>query len=123
MKKPLHTAQESVLALMVGILLVYLFFLESKWLIYACFAVGVSSVLSKYIANQIHFLWWQLTRLLNAILPKAVLGAIFFLVLTPLAWLSRLFGNNSSVQLKNNSDSTFMERNKSFVKEDFEKPW
>jgi hypothetical protein len=123
MKKPLHTAQESVLAVMVALLLTYLFFYESKWLIYACLAVGVSSILSKYIANKIHFLWWQLARLLNAIILKVVLSAVFFLVLTPLAWLSKLFGNQSSIQLKDDSDSTFIERNKSFVKEDFKKPW
>ncbi|MFT5915795.1 MAG: hypothetical protein ACI81T_002298 [Bacteroidia bacterium] len=123
MKKPLHTAQESVLAVMVALLLTHLFFYESKWLIYACLAVGVSSILSKYIANKIHFLWWQLARLLNAIILKVVLSAVFFLVLTPLAWLSKLFGNQSSIQLKDDSDSTFIERNKSFVKEDFKKPW
>lgn len=123
MKKPLHTAQESVLAVMVGLLLAYLFFYESKWLIYACLAVGVSSILSKFIANKIHFLWWQLARLLNAIVPKVVLSVVFFLVLTPLAWLSKLFGNQSSIQLKDDSDSTFIERNKVFEKEDFEKPW
>jgi hypothetical protein len=123
LKKPLHTAQESVLAVMVGLLLIHLFYFESKWLIYTCLGVGVSSILSKYIANKIHFIWWQLTKLLSAIIPKVVLTILFYLVLSPIAWLSKVFGNNTTIQLKDDSESTFVERNKPFMKQDFEKPW
>lgn len=38
--------------------------------------------------------WGVLTRMIEALITALVLGSIYFLVVTPLAWLRRLFGKS-----------------------------
>lgn len=65
----------------------------------------------------------KLAGFLSLIIPNILLGIIFFLLLFPIALLSRLFGKNDSLNLKNKSGSTFKNVNKEFDKISFEKTW
>ena len=47
-----------------------------------------------------------------------LLGITYFLILTPIAWLYRLFNRTEEEQ-----DSTMNERVKTYSKEDFIHPW
>ena len=49
-------------------------------------------------------LWYQLGKLLAMVVNPIVLGVIFFLLLTPLAWLLRVFGRDA-LRLKTASDA------------------
>ena len=57
-------------------------------------------------------------KLLNKITSPILLGITYFLILTPIAWLYRLFNRTEEEQ-----DSTMNERVKTYSKEDFIHPW
>ena len=61
-------------------------------------AVGVAFVLLGFVAPKVlrplNWLWFQLGQLLGKIVSPIVLGAIFFLILTPVSLLTRLFGRD-----------------------------
>lgn len=57
-------------------------------------------------------------NLLNKITSPILLGITYFLILTPIAWLYRLFNRTEEEQ-----DSTMNERVKTYSKEDFIHPW
>lgn len=94
-----------------------------NWWLWIALGVGGPSVLSSFLAEKIANLWMQLGYVLGLIVPKIVLSVIFFLILFPVALLSRLFSKKDSLQLKNNQDSVFKDVNKTFEKVSFEKPW
>ncbi|MBK9801155.1 MAG: hypothetical protein IPP56_16015 [Bacteroidetes bacterium] len=54
---------------------------------------------------------------------KVIMGAVFFLFLTPLAFIMKLFGK-SVVKLKpGNAQSFFDERNHTYTAQDLENIW
>ncbi len=87
------------------------------------FIVGALGLVSGYLAKKIDFLWMKLAWLLSLIVPNILLSVIFYLFLTPIAFLSRAFGDKNPLSLKNTKDSLFKESNKEFDKASFEKPW
>lgn len=97
--------------------------IRENWPLVIALIIGGSSLLSSYIANQINFLWMKLTWLLSLIVPNIILSIVFFVFLTPMALLGKLFSKKDLLILKNNKNSTFIKSDKSFDKESFEKPW
>ena len=75
------------------------------------------------LAEKIDFLWMKLAWVLSLIIPNILLSAIFYLFLFPIALLSRIFGNNDPLHLKNKGDSNYVDNEKEFDKASFEKPW
>ena len=55
---------------------------------------------------------------LDSFRKPILLGITYFLILTPIAWLYRLFNRTEEEQ-----DSTMNERVKTYSKEDFIHPW
>lgn len=72
-------------------------------------AVAVAFVLLGFVAPKVlrplNWLWFQLGQLLGKIVSPVVLGAIFFLILTPVSLLTRLFGRDE-LRLKRKASQT-----------------
>ena len=72
-------------------------------------AVAVAFVLLGFVAPKVlrplNWLWFQLGQLLGKIVSPVVLGAIFFLILTPVSLLIRLFGRDE-LRLKRKASQT-----------------
>ena len=72
-------------------------------------AVAVAFVLLGFVAPKVlrplNWLWFQLGQLLGKIVSPVVLGAIFFLILTPVSLVSRLFGRDE-LRLKRKASQT-----------------
>jgi hypothetical protein len=113
---------KTVLVITLGMLVVYLVF-KANWALYTALIIGLAGTFSPYLAKQIDFLWMKLTWLLSMIVPNLLLTAIFFLFLTPIAWLSRIFGEKNPLNLKNPGDSLFKECVRQYDKKSFERPW
>jgi hypothetical protein len=111
---------KTILVIVVGLTLVYFISKWTGWL-YIAFFVGLLSLLSGYIAKKIDYLWMKLAFLLSLIVPNILLSLVFFVFLTPIAWLSRI--GKDPLSLKNTHSSLFKETNKEFEKASFEKPW
>ncbi len=72
-------------------------------------AVAAAFVLLGFVAPKVlaplNWLWFQLGQLLGKIVSPLVLGAIFFLMLTPVSLLTRLFGRDE-LRLKRKASQT-----------------
>lgn len=69
-------------------------------------------------------LWWKLGQFLGTILTKITLTLVFYLLLTPIAFLFRIFNREIYLFFKDKSrDSFFKDVNVEYKKEDFEKLW
>jgi hypothetical protein len=113
---------KTVLTISVGFLIIFLI-TEWQWAIYVSLLVGLVGMFSPFLAKQIDWLWMKLAWLLSLVVPNILLSAIFYLFLFPIALLSKLFGNNDNLLLKNKSDSTLKVVHKTFEKSTFEKMW
>lgn len=111
-----------ILAIVVGFLVIYLF---TKWevLLYILTVTGILALSSEYLATKIAWAWTKLTLILSRIMPTILLTIIFYVLLTPLALLSRLLGDGNSLKLKNRSESFFRDRNSRFTKDSFHNIW
>jgi len=115
---------EAALAICAGLLVLYWIF-DNIYLLIAATVVGVSALLSPFLAKMIAWFWYKLAETLGRINGFIILSVLFFLFLTPLAWMSKLF-KKDELQLKRKikpGDSYFIERNHSFTKKDLENLW
>lgn len=113
---------KTVLIITVGFILVFLA-TKMKWALTAAFLVGVAGIASDFLAEKIDFVWMKLTRLLGYIMPNVLLSAVFFLFLTPMAALAKLFKRKDSLMIKNPGATAYVTVNKQFDKESLETPW
>lgn len=112
----------TILTLVLASLIVFYFSTNTIWL-YLAFSIGSLSLISSYVAEKIYFGWMQLSLVLSKIMPTILLSIIYYLFLFPIALLSRVFGKNDILLLKNKSDSLFVDSTEVFDKLFFEKPW
>jgi len=122
MRKNKSNPIKTILTICLGFLFIYLFTKLNGWL-YASILIGSLSLLSSFIAKKIDFIWMKLTWLLSKIVPNVLLVIIFYIILFPVALLSRIFGNKDELNLKNNSDSLFETVTKNFESSSFKKTW
>lgn len=104
-------------------LLFFNYFFDNEIIFYVCLLLSGIGVLSNKSSVVIEKIWFKVTYILSQIIPNILLSLIFFLFLTPIALLSRLFKSKTDFNSINNQDTTFKTQNKSFVKESFERAW
>jgi hypothetical protein len=104
-------------------MLVLNYFIENKGVFYSCLVISGIGVFSLKFSQIIENIWFKLSFLLSKIIPNILLTIIFFLILTPLAILSKIFNAKSDFNLNNNQDTFFVKKNRSFDKKSFEKAW
>jgi hypothetical protein len=85
--------------------------------------VGLAGVFSTYLSRKIDFIWMKLSWLLSLIVPNILLTIIFYLLLFPIALLSRIFGQKDPLNLNNTKDSYFKNSDRQLDKASFEKLW
>lgn len=86
-------------------------------------ALGIAAIVSVKIAGWVHLLWMSLGKLLEMVMPKIILGIVFYVFLFPIALLSRLFSKKDPLKLRNSEDSTFTTNNREFDEQSFVNPW
>ena len=113
---------KTILIIVVGMIVIHTL-TNFKWALYTALIVGITGAFSNYLARKINYIWLKIGMVLSYIVPNILLTMIFYLFLTPIALLSRLFGEKNQLNLKNLDTSLFKVRNSCFSKESFEKPW
>jgi hypothetical protein len=112
---------QTVLVIVAGLLALHLWWGGAVWL-YGALGLAVLGGLSLWAARKIDWAWMKLAWLLGLVVPKIMLGAVFYLLLTPLALLRRLTtGAKDEGQAER--QSTFVVPDVSFDRKRFEKPW
>lgn len=118
---------KAILVIIVGLLVFYTYFLVRKnnsidELLYAALGIGVLSLLFPIVGKGIVWIWYKIAEVLGWINSRILLGLLFFVFLTPLSLMYRLFKRNT-LNVKAPEHSVFDERNYSYKAEDLENPW
>jgi MFS family permease len=122
MKSLKHDPVSTILTIVVGFLVIFSL-TDWKWLFYVALILGIIGVLSPYLTRIVDGWWMKLAKLLSFIVPNIVLTITYFVLLTPIAFLSRIFGTKDPLSIKNNRNSMFKERKQTFDKSYFKKPY
>lgn len=122
MKKIDFDPTKSVLTITVGFLVIY-FFTMWQWALITSLVVGVIGVLSEKLSQLINNLWMKLTLVLSYIVPNLLLALIYYVILVPFAFFSRVFTGADHLILKPNKKTTFFDINREVEKSDLEKMW
>ncbi len=120
--QPSKDPQRTVLVICMGMLLIFVFS-DLEWPLYTALVVGLAGASSQKIAALIDRLWMRLGWLLGLVMPKIILGAVYFILLTPLALLSRIVGPKDTLMLRARSGSMYITTQRKFDPAYFEKTW
>lgn len=110
---------EALLAIMVG-LMVFYFVFKLPVLLYISFGIGLVALFWNWLAEKIAWVWLKFASVLGVVNGKILLSIVFFIFLTPIAFLNKLFSKNPLQLKKDNQKSVFVERNVTYKKEDLE---
>ena len=112
----------TILTITVGFMIVYLI-TSWTWAIVTSLVVGVIGLFSTKLSELINFLWMKLTIVLSFIIPNVIMAIIYYLILVPIALLSRIFKRDDEMFLNDGHESTFVEINRKIDKDSLEKMW
>ena len=112
----------TVLTIVTGFVIIFMM-TKKEWAIYVALVVGIAGLLSPALASLIDKVWMKIGVVLSYIVPNILLSLVFFLFLTPIALISRLFKKKDALTLVNPKGSVYNERNKLFEANDLENPW
>ena len=84
----------TVLTIVFG-LLFFNYFFEDEIIFYICLFLSGIGVFSYKSSILIEKTWFKISFILSQIIPNILLSLIFFLILTPIALLSKLFKSKS----------------------------
>ena len=113
---------KSTLTIVIGFILMSNYF-NFKPLFILGIVIGLIAIFSEKVNDKIIWTWNKLAEILGLIMPNVLLSIVFYLFLTPLAWLNRIDRKKNPLQLRNNSDSMFITKRKVFSKVSLEKIW
>jgi hypothetical protein len=112
---------ESILAITFGFLVLYLIFDIQAFLIVSFIISGIG-LFSKYLSGKVAQAWLKFALVLGTINGKIILSLIFFLILTPMALIRRLF-TKPVVKLKKEEVTMYTLRNHTYTGADIENVW
>ncbi|MCK9612717.1 MAG: hypothetical protein WC401_00760 [Bacteroidales bacterium] len=119
MKK--ENSKTTMLVISMGFLVLYFIF-SWKWAIITSLVIGLIGIFSNTLSRWIDWFWMKLAQILNAVIPKILLGIVFFLFLLPISLLSKLF-TKDPLMLSIKYKSYFIDIDEKKDKKYFEKPW
>lgn len=122
MKLKISKAWVTILVLVTGLLVIY-FFYHFKSLLYVAITILTLSFLSKFLREKIAWAWMKFAEILGFVNGKIILTLIYFLLLTPIAFIYRLSGKNNLNLKKRNAGSYFTDRNHEYNRDDLENVW
>jgi hypothetical protein len=94
------------------------------WLLPVMIIAGLGGLSNRAMGEFIHTWWMKLAEYLGAIMSRVLLSVIFYIILLPVALLSKLFSKKDLLNLKKgNASSCYVTRNHVYEAADMEHPW
>ncbi|MEX0719645.1 MAG: SxtJ family membrane protein [Balneolaceae bacterium] len=115
------TTAKTQLVIVTGLLVIGAIF-QNEIFAYAALIIGVLSLAIPAAGNYIVWGWYKLAEGLGWFNSRVLLSIVYYLIVTPIALLFRLFGNDPLL-LKESKGSMFHFKDHTFRKEDLENPW
>lgn len=114
---------ETILVIGLGCLVLF-FWLHKIVFLYIAASILFLALISKKALHYIDFVWYKIAEVLGYVNSRIILGILFYFILTPIAWLSKIFQKKSnSFKVSTDSNSTFVNRNYTYQSKDFDKMW
>lgn len=115
---------ETVAAFVTISIILFLLFQHKYWL-YIGGILGLLTLLVRSAAVLLDYLWLQVSKVLNFVITRVLLSAVFFIILTPIAVIYRLAGKDSLQKkaVEGTDASYFVTIDQKFSPQDFEKTW
>ena len=120
-KPPQIPAERDVLGIMLGFLAIHVWTGLSFWL-YATMALALAGALFPRLATGISQSWRLITRGIGWVNSKVLLTLLYVLILTPIAWISRL-RREDPFFLRHTSDSYYQVLDKRYRASDLKDLW
>jgi len=120
MSKAKH--QETILVICTGLILIFLV-TKIKVLVTIAFLLGVIGISSPYLSSKIHWLWMKIAHILGYVNSKILLSAVFFLILTPVAFLMKLRKKDELKLKKTEAKTGYETRDHLYTSSDLEDAW
>ena len=98
-------------------------FCKKRISLYISLLISGLSIFSLRLSKIIELLWYKMSYILSKIIPNFLLFIVFFFVLSPLAFFSRILKLEKDFKIMNNDITTYKKVNKSFRKESFKTQW
>ena len=114
---------ENLLILSAASLVGYFIF-KKDWFLPASFCFLILGVIGGRTAYWIAYGWDKFAGLMGRVNSKIILTLVFYLFLTPMSFLFRLFNREAAGDFTDKTRKTqFKDRAGAFSRESFEKPW
>jgi hypothetical protein len=119
-----HSSELETLGVLSLFFLILNLITHRQMFVYVALALLLVALFVKPLAKIISRAWMKFAEVLGAFNSTLILSLVFFLFLTPLAVLYRMF-NKNSLNLKpgQETESLFVTREHVYSKADFEKMW
>jgi hypothetical protein len=117
-----YKPKETILVITVGFLVMYMIF-HDQCMLLAALIIGLTGVFSFYLSKKIDWIWGKLTLILGFLSNTIILTLCFYLVITPVALIRKLFVKKHMLSIDKTKTTNFEAVNHHYDKEDFVKPW
>lgn len=117
-----HEKYKSLLVIVIGFLVLY-YWLKIDYFLYGSLIVGLGSLIVPSLGDLILKGWFKIAEILGWINTRILLSLIFFVFLTPFAWLQKLLARSNFLSLKNTENSVFHKRDHQYMPSDFDNIW
>jgi mannose/fructose/N-acetylgalactosamine-specific phosphotransferase system component IIC len=119
-----HSPDFETLGVLATFFLILNLITHRQLFVYVALALMLVALFVKPLARSISLAWLKFAEVIGTFNSKLILSLVFFLFLTPLALLYRIFNKNPlSIKPGLKSDSLFVIRDHVYSKADFEKMW
>ena len=112
----------SLIIIIAGFLL-FSFLFKNYWPVLIATIICLPGFIYHPWAQKIHWAWMGLAGILGWINTRIILFIVFYLILTPVAFFTRLAGKLSFKKQNKNNDTLFINRGHIYGKTDLENPW
>lgn len=115
-----------MLVITVGMLVLYFVFKQKTWgnyFLIASLIVGLIGVFSNFASEQVAWVWGRIAHILGTFNSYVLLSVVFFIFLTPVAFLYRLTRKDTLKLKAQKLGTVYEERNHLYVAKDLENVW
>jgi hypothetical protein len=103
--------------------LVFYWIFKAQWLLTAATVLGLIGVFSGFLSDYIARGWMKFAELLGRFNATVLLSIVFFIFLTPVAFLFKIFRKSDTLQIKKPSGSLYETRDHAYQAKDLENTW
>ena len=114
---------KTINVLTMAILIAYVVF-NAQWLLWAALLLTLGNAFESRITSALACYWMKFATVLGAFNSRLILTLTFYLILTPLAIVYRIFNRSLVDHFRaNKRQSYFEDLSKNYTPADFEKTW